>query len=237
MNALSQNTTASNNTAIGRNALVNNTIGDELVAIGNYAGDAITDAHQCCFVGYNAGTNCTTGDDNDGFGKNAGASVTTGANNCCLGNDSGTSSSPATITTADNQIVIGNNSHAAAFIKVAFTVTSDERDKTDITDFTKGLDIIKSLRSVTYKWDMRSNYEDGKPDGSKKESKTHIGLIAQDVEKIEKANGYGDTNDNSLFIHKSDDGEKYSLCYEKLIPVLVNAIKELSVKVTALEAG
>ena len=69
------------------------------------------------------------------------------------------------------------------------------------------------------------------------ESKTHIGLIAQDVEKIEKANGYGDTNDNSLFIHKSDDGEKYSLCYEKLIPVLVNAIKELSVKVTALEAG
>jgi hypothetical protein len=29
----------------------------------------------------------------------------------------------------------------------------------------------------------------------------------------------------------------YGMKYERLVPILVNAIKELSVKVTALEAG
>ena len=35
----------------------------------------------------------------------------------------------------------------------------------------------------------------------------------------------------------STDGNQYSIKYERLIPVLVNAIKELSAKVTVLEAA
>ena len=106
--------------------------------------------------------------------------------------------------------------------------------------FTKGLDIINSLRPVTYKWDMRSDYSDDlsvTPDGTHKKEKTEVGLIAQEVETVEKANGYSTDQNNSLFISKSIDGLHYGLKYERLVPVLVNAIKELSAKVTALEAG
>ena len=39
-----------------------------------------------------------------------------------------------------------------------------------------------------------------------------------------------------LFINKSADGLNYGLTYERLIPVLVNAVKELSAKNDALEA-
>ena len=53
---------------------------------------------------------------------------------------------------------------------------------------------------------------------------------------VEKANGYGDTNDNMLVCNLTDDETRYGLKYERLVPVLVNAIKELSVKNDALEA-
>ncbi len=85
---------------------------------------------------------------------------------------------------------------------------------------------------------MRSNYSNDlntTPDGTHKKSKLNIGLIAQEVETVEKANGYATSNDDSLFINKSDDGKNYGLTYERLIPVLINAVKELSVKNTALE--
>ena len=120
------------------------------------------------------------------------------------------------------------------------SVTSDKRDKTDITDFTKGLDIVNSLRPVTYKRDMRSNYSEDysvTPDGSKKSNKLEIGLLAQEVETVEKANGYATSENDRLFISKTTNERHYSLTYERLVPVLINAIKELSTKVTALEAG
>ena len=40
-----------------------------------------------------------------------------------------------------------------------------------------------------------------------------------------------------LIANLNEDGTAYGLKYERLVPVLVNAIKELSAKVKALEAG
>ena len=45
------------------------------------------------------------------------------------------------------------------------------------------------------------------------------------------------TNDDSLVVNLNEDGQSYGMKYERLVPILVNAIKELSAKVTALEAG
>ena len=87
---------------------------------------------------------------------------------------------------------------------------------------------------------MRSNYSKDysiDPDGSKKSDKLEIGLIAQEVEIVEKTNGYATSENDRLFITKTKNERHYSLTYERLIPVLINAIKELSTKVTALEAG
>ena len=81
----------------------------------------------------------------------------------------------------------------------------------------------------------RSNYEDGVPDGSKKGSQLNIGLIAQDELEVEKEHGYGDTSDNMLVSHVNGDGN-YGMIYSKLVPILINAVKELSARVEELES-
>ena len=134
---------------------------------------------------------------------------------------------------------MGNNNVTSFHCKVSVTATSDKRDKADVTDFTKGLDIVNSLRPVTYKWDMRSNYSDDlsiTPDGTHKSDKLEIGLIAQEVETVEKSNGYATSDDDMLFINKSIDGLNYGLSYERLVPVLINAVKELSAEVEQLKS-
>ena len=157
--------------------------------------------------------------------------------------DSGRSNSPSgNITTGSNKICLGNNSTTDLFCADTSISSSDSRDKTDVTDFTKGLDWIKALRPVTYRWDRRTWYGTdaepfGTPDGSKKRARLHIGFLAQEALEIEKANGYGTSNDDSLIVNLTSDGMSYGMKYERLVPILVNAIKELSAKVTALEAG
>jgi hypothetical protein len=170
------------------------------------------------------------------LGTAAGQSVQTGDNNLCLGYGAGGLSSPSgKIDTEDNRIVLGNNSITNSYIKVDWTVTSDKRDKTDIESFTHGLSWINKLNPVTYRWDMRSNYEDGLPDGSKKESKLNVGLIAQEELEVEKEHGYANTSDDMLISHINPGGS-YGMQYSKLVPVLINAVKELSAKNDALEA-
>ena len=130
---------------------------------------------------------------------------------------------------------MGNNSVSDAYIKVAWNVTSDARDKTDITDFTPGLSWINKLNPLTFRWDNRSSYADGIPDGSKKGAQLNLGLIAQDEIEVEKEHGYGDTSENMLVSHVNEEGN-YGMQYSKLVPILINAVKELSARVEELES-
>ena len=116
--------------------------------------------------------------------------------------------------------------------------SSDKRDKTDIDDFTHGLNWVNQLKPVTYRWDKRTWYGTeenpiGTPDGSKKRNKKHIGFLAQDVLEIE---GNPSDKDDMLVVNLNNDDTAYGLKYERLVPVLVNAIKELSAENTALKA-
>jgi len=88
--------------------------------------------------------------------------------------------------------------------------TSDIALKTDIQPLTNPLEKIQQITGYKYKF--------------KKSNELSIGVLAQDVEKVfpELVNG--------------SEGEK-TLQYNGLIGVLVEAVKELSAKVTALEAG
>ena len=63
----------------------------------------------------------------------------------------------------------------------------------------------------------------------------HLGFIAQEALVVEQANGYGSSNDYSLVVNLTDDGMSYGMKYERLVPVLVNAIKELEARLSALE--
>lgn len=112
--------------------------------------------------------------------------------------------------------------------------TSDENDKTQITDLdTKyGLDFIKLLSPKEFKWKENES------------NRTHHGLIAQEVESV-LVNGLGDgvdLQDTAIVIkdtHIEEDGiseiTKYGLRYIELIPSLIKSIQQLDARLSALE--
>jgi len=258
--ALANNTTASDNTAVGRCALFANTTGISNVAVGynslgaNTSGcyntalgqnalDANTTALSNTAIGRVSLSSNTTGENNTGLGMAAGYEVTTGANNLLLGKDAGRATSPSgTITTGSNQVVLGNDSITNLWCADTSISSSDLRDKTDIEDFTYGLDFVTKLKPKTYRWDKRSWYVTGDesvldvtPDGSKKRNKKHIGFMAQDVLALEKEIGFSNNSDDMLVVNQTEDKTRYGLKYERLVPVLVNAIKELKAEIELLK--
>ena len=255
--ALENNTTANHSTAVGHHALTTNTTGTQNVAVGSeclqdcstgsnntavgtYTMRSLTTGSHNCALGLQALYGLSTGVDNVAMGKQAGQDITTGDNNICFGLDAGRAGSPGgAITTGDNNIILGNNSHSYLAARISLSVTSDKRDKTDIKDFTHGLSWIKKLRPVTYHWDQRSAYSDDlsvAPDGTHKESKLNIGLIAQEELEVEKEHGYGNDKDSMLITDLSEDGNHFSMKYERLVPILINAVKELSAEVEQLKS-
>jgi len=184
----------------------------------------------------------TTGGNNTAVGRAAGEDVTSGDNNLCLGIDAGRSGSPSgAIGAGSNNVVLGDNNISNLYCADTSISSSDARDKTDVEDFKHGLSWITELRPITYRWDKRSWYADedgnwGTPDGSKKRDRLHLGFLAQEAVEVEKKHGYADKKDNMLAVNLNEDNTAYGYKYERLVPVLVNAIKELSAKNDELAA-
>ena len=237
-----------NNSGVGTQALTGLTTGRDNVAMGWNANPACTTGSFNQAFGSRALSDHTTGDSNIGIGYNSGGSITSGSNNIMLGENSGSNAAPSgNVTTGSNVVCLGNNSITDLYCADTSISSSDKRDKTDVADFTYGLKWINQLKPVTYRWDKRTWYneydEKGKlktevtPDGSKKRARQHIGFLAQDVLAIEQADGYASKKDDMLVVNLNEDDTAYGLKYERLVPVLVNAIKELATKVAALEAA
>jgi len=123
------------------------------------------------------------------------------------------------LTTQNNRGVFGNNGITHAYVKVAWTVTSDARDKTNFGTVPHGLDFVNQLEPVSFQF--KKSREDDTPHGD-----LRYGFKAQDIMALE--------GDNPVII---DNEFEESLKYkgEHLVPVLVNAIKELSARVKELE--
>ena len=231
------NTTGNSNTFVGSQAGTDNTTGYHNTIIGRHAGLKSTTGNENTFVGVYAGyESIGASHQNSFFGDQAGYNVTSGDNNVCIGYQAGTSASPTQLTTGSNRIIMGNNSTTNCDIKVDWTVTSDKRDKTDVEAFNMGLDFVNKLNPVTYRWDMRSDYENGTPDGTHKKPKLFSGLIAQDVEILEREYGYKVEDDTAVITSVNENGN-YGLTYSKFVPILINAVKELSAEIKALKEG
>jgi len=254
-------TTGDSNTCIGTDAGKAVTIGLSNTFVGTSAGDGTDDGHENTAVGRSAlSANCGTGNtaigkdageqitggSNTVMGKSAGKSLTSGSNNLFLGMDSGLTGSPGgNITTGGNEIVLGDENITESHIQVDWTVASDERDKTDFTALDIGLDFVKELSPVTYKWDKRSKYGDKtaddydlnaqSPDGTHKEDWLDIGFKAQEVEALEKAAGYKIADKTNLTTSLTGDGKQYGIQYSKFVPILVKAVQELSAEVESLK--
>jgi hypothetical protein len=218
---LQLNTTGGNNVAMGVGALGRNTTASNNTAFGYFALEANTTGANNVALGYNALNANTTGNGNVAIGFGAGNEITTGGNNICLGRESGQTGNPGgAVTTANDQMCLGNNNIANAFIKVALTVTSDAREKTNIGSVPHGLSFVQQLNPVSYYF--RKSRDSDVPHGD-----LRYGFLAQDILPLE-----GDTP--VIINNKNPDYLSYN--GESLVPVLVNAIKELSAKCDSLQA-
>ncbi len=229
--ALKTNTTGGQNIAIGVSALTANN-GNNNSAVGYQALQTATATANCTALGYTALKAVTDGTDNTAAGYQAGLNVTTGDNNLFLGANAGTATSPSgSVTTANHQVCVGDNNITNAFVKVAWTVTSDIRDKRDIEPMLLGLDYITRLNPISYRFDDRSRYEGNAPTGAKADADKTVGFSAQELLAVEI-----ELNVASTVVNASDP-EHLRMTETKLIPILVNAIKELKAEIDSLKAS
>jgi len=266
------------NVAVGNGAGAGLTTGTTNSFLGGLCGDGTNDGTANTAMGYSAlSANCgdgntaigasagaiVTGDFNTLVGEAAGNAVSSGGNNLLLGTSAGRTGSPGgNITSHSNRICLGDSSISEANIKVDWTVSSDARDKTDFTALDLGLDFVKALAPVTYKWDERSKYIDKTDvttyddngnvdhegweittdlnaithDGTHKEDWLDIGFKAQEVEALEIAAGYNKSNKTNLVSSHTGDGKQMGLKYSKFVPILVKAIQEQNALIEALTA-
>ena len=152
--ALSANTTGTQNTAVGVLTLVSNTTGVSNVAIGNYASRYGTTGYGNTAVGFLSLTNNIVGNYNTGLGY--GALNQDGIVNC-------TGIGYNALVTGNNQVQIGD-ANTTVYCYNAVQSRSDQRDKADVRPTTLGLDFVKALRPVDYRWDMRDAYRTPMPD-------------------------------------------------------------------------
>jgi len=242
----------SGNVALGAYAMSQVTTGPfkDNVAIGVNALSSVSsppvsgEANVC--IGVRAGARLSTGDDNVVIGADAlsfGSSAA-GTNNILIGAGAGDTSSPFVMPSpgpTDHRIVLGNNSITNAYIRVAWTVTSDARDKTDFAPLNYGLDVIDSIETYTFRFDNRSAYfvydEDGNviatppPDGTHKTARLFTGFSAQQVKSVLDAAGYPEN-----IIVDAEDPENLKMKETAFIPLLINAIKELKAELSVVKA-
>ena len=246
-------TTASSNTIIGKGTGTGITTNGSNILIGSAAGPLFNAGTSNIIIGnaamtrpetYNsniaiggntlflAGLGGTTCEQNTAVGVGAGGTTyRSGSNNTILGYDADTSAA-----SVSNEFTLGNSSVSVLRCAVtSITSLSDARDKTDIKDLSYGIDFIKSLTPREFTWNnrpeirvVRDEYgnETEKEIQSKNKGKKDFGFVAQEVQALD--------NDTLRLVYSSNP-EKLEMSYGKLVPILVQAVKELTARLEALE--
>jgi hypothetical protein len=252
--ALYNNTTGQKNIGIGVSSGRQNTTGSSNVYIGDFSGYYNQTTSNNTSVGDSALNSNTTGSNNTAIGYRAAFTTSNGSNNTYVGSNSEAS--------ASNQVQLGDTS-TTVYVTGTVQTRSDIQDKTDIRDTELGLDFINKIRPVDYKWDYREDYKSEQPDrnnfetqelfddaikkyiednklsnikkdGSKKRTRYHHGVIAQEVQQVIQETGidFGGFQDHSIKGWETI----MSIGYEEFIAPMIKAIQELSDKNKNLES-
>jgi hypothetical protein len=212
-------TSGGSNVAIGSQTLCALTTSSSNTAVGSFSSRSVTTGANNTALGFFSGNNLTTGTGNIVIGCGAGLLVDTGNNNIVIG-----CNATASAGGVSNEVTIGNSSNNSYRIYAAgWSNVSDARDKTEVEDLALGLEFVKQLQPRKFVWDYR---EESSQNGT-----TDIGLIAQEVLEVQRNAGA----DYAAFVNEASE-EQLMLTPAKFLPVLINAVKELSAKVEALEA-
>ena len=234
------NMAGSKNTFIGRSAgyfIIN---GSCNVFLGDAAGYSANNSYRNNFIGYAAGYSFYGGcyaSDNNFFGTYAGSGNFSGCNNVFIGNNSGRFNYNASnniaigwrsgsgsgfgccgepdglvnLCSCGNYIVMGNSFHTTACIQIAWTTPSDIRYKCVYGDVPHGRDFLRGVKPIKYSFkDIQT--------GELKEDKIRYGFSAQEILSLE--------GENNIIVDDSNP-DHLGLTHEYLIPILVNAVKEL----------
>lgn len=253
-----RNMDSSNNVGVGRLACrgVSGATGGNNTAVGSESLSGLTTGANNTGLGIASGANVTTGSNNVFVGSGAGqytSAVTTGSGNTIIGYHAATGSAsasnrivigPSVSGTANNRITVGSGSNIAELdldgSDTSWAASSDERLKENIQTSNIGLDLITSLRPVSYQWRKCKDIDPDVPgyipeyndDGSynpESEERVHgdgdsvyLGFIAQESEAAIAANNA----DVMRMVKQREDGI-YTVAPATLIPALVKAIQEL----------
>jgi len=148
----------------------------------------------------------------------------------CVG---GTSSTARILPQTDNVGYIGQSDFRwqAVYATNGTIQISDEREKTAIKPTTLGLEFIKDLRPVSYKW------IDGEQQNKGKDEREHQGLIAQQVAETVEKHGIDKNLFGGLDIQKTSKYEdSHGMTYDQLIAPLIKAIQEQQTLIESLTA-
>ena len=242
MQALYNNTIGFQNTAIGPVALLSNIIGSRNTAIGHGSLNSNTTSDNTAYGAYSmqktsSGTKNTgiggaalqnniTGQNNTALGYSALIVNIDGSNNTAIGYNAGppTGNTGLSNTTCigngatvlfSNTIKLGNNDITTLYCNTTtITSSSDARDKINFQDLDAGLNFVNQLKPLRYEWNRR--------DGCGEKGRKDIGFTAQDLLKVQEITGI-----NIPYLVDTHDEENLMVGYSILIPILVNAIKEL----------
>ena len=214
------NTTGSYNNFLTAFAGCSNDTGSDNNFLGQCAGCSNTNGFSNNFLGRLAGCSNTSGNNNNFFGLFAGRNVTTGSCNIVIGPRQNTTGVGAT-----NEVHIDNGINVAEFSgsDTSWSITSDERDKTNIVDINYGRCFLGQLRPRTYQWNHRHTVGLGD---------TASGFIAQEIKTIVDSTPGSEV----LRLVDTKNPEHYKVASSNLIPVLVKAIQELSEELDAVKA-
>jgi hypothetical protein len=251
-------TTGNDNIAIGTNSLSTESTGQRGIAIGtnalatqNFTGGQTT---YNVAIGYNAGQSITTGETNTLIGGLCCDSMQTNEEMTAVGYNLAATSQ----TGRAREIVIGSNgtgggSNTARFITsggsatlnidgsdTSWAAASDSRLKKEVANSTVGLEFIKDLRPVTFKWNAKNaianslpQYDADSSDPVYGEGKAHHGFIAQEVKTVIDAHS-DVVNGHNIWVE--DPNGTQQVAPSALVPMLVKAIQEQNALIEALTA-
>ena len=220
------------NVAIGREALSGSsslthpTTAERNTAIGDLAGNYIYKGKQNVFIGMGSGSDATV---------NIGSSDGTGMNNVLIGyraylnggddnnsiviggsREAGSSASGNT-GLGSNTILLGNADHTnvATYGNITAYYSSDRRLKENIIPIKNALDKVNKISGVNFDWTEEYLDKQGVRDEYFNRKKD-VGVIAQEIEEVLPE-----------VVAEKKDGYK-AVRYEKIVPLLIQSIKELS---------
>ncbi|MEZ5306086.1 MAG: tail fiber domain-containing protein [Pyrinomonadaceae bacterium] len=232
------NNTGDSNSFFGNRAGNLNSTGSANSFFGAFSGSAVTLGANNAFFGRSSGSVTSTGSNNTAIGSNAGGVNTTGSDNTYIGANTEASSNALSFATAigagavvgaNNTVQIGRSGidkirigtlSTGGDVQVCMNSATNElaacsssaRYKSEIRIYSEGLSVIQKLAPVSFSW--------------RNTGRIDVGFVAEDVAKAEP-----------LFASKNENGEVEGVRYDRITTALVNAVKELQIRIDKLAAS